>query len=142
MSFPRSRAKRGITLLEIVLALAIAAVAMTLLTQLVGIGNRAAAVARDSARAQMVAESIMSEIMAGIMAVQSTSGTYEQDPAWGFDVVVGPGPSDTINSIQVTVTQTGEITTPMSFSLTQWQAIPPEPEEEEEETTDDSGGAV
>ena len=140
MSSACSRGRRAITLLEIVLALAIAAIAMTLLTQLVGIGNRAAAVARDASRAQMVAESIMSEIMAGILPVESNSGSYEQDPAWSFEVVVGPGPSDTINAIQVTVTQSGEVTTPMTFSLTQWQAIPPEPEEEE--TTDDTGDAV
>lgn len=137
------RARTGITLLEIVLALAIAAIAMTLLSQLVGIGNRSAAVARDSARAQMIAESLMAEVMAGIAAPQSGQANYEQDPAWSYNLMVSPGPSANINVIQITVTQAAEeITNPISFTLTQWQAIPPEPLEEETTEDDTTGSGV
>ena len=135
--------RRGLTLLEIVLALAICAIAMTLLAQLVGIGNRAAAVARDSAKAQMIAESMMAEVMAGITEAADTSGTYEQDPNWMFEISVTPAPSapDTINVIRVAVSQQGEVARPLTYVLTQWQAIPPEMEEEETDTTDDGGTA-
>jgi len=138
MNRSSSSRRGGITLLEVVLSLALAAIAIALLTQLVSIGNRAATVARNSAKAQLIAASIMAEIMAGIIPPQTTSGVYEQDPMWSYDVVVGIGATQTINIIGVSVTQNIDTSKPMTFSLTQWQALPPEPEEE---VTDDTSGA-
>ena len=63
----RRNQRHGITLLEVVLALGLAAIAITLLAQLVTIGSRAAAVARDSSKAQMIAESLMADCVSGVL---------------------------------------------------------------------------
>lgn len=136
------RARRGLSLLEIVLAMGLAAIAITLLSQLVSIGNKASVVARDQSKAQIMAESIMGEYTSGVAgtpdAITSTSGISELDPDWQYDVAVTPNAAGTINVITVTVSQV-DAQDPVSFSLTQWLAIPPEPEEEEEL---DTGGAI
>lgn len=135
-SFVRRRQqRRGLSLLEIVLALALAAIAISMLGQLLAIGNRAATVARDQSKAQLIAASVMAETTSGIMGEpMSTSGEWIADPIWSYEVVVAPNSSGTINIITVTVTQNIE-TSPATFTLTQWLAIPPE--EEEEETTEE-----
>ena len=130
--------RRGITLLEIVLALALAAIAMSLLSQLVMTGNRAAAAARDQSKAQMVAQSVMAEFTSGVSLPMSTSGVSEFDPMWSYDVAVSAGNSLTMNVITVTVTHNVDSLRPATFSLTQWLAIPPVPEEEE--LADEEGG--
>lgn len=137
---PRRVRRPGITLLEVVLALAIAAIAMALLAQLVQLGNAAAIVARDSSKAQIIAESLMAEVVSGVRMPVAESGTWELDPLWNYTISVGTGPSESIYAIQVLVEQNIE-SRPVSFGLTQWLAIPPEPEEETE-STEDAGGAV
>lgn len=130
MTANRYRERRaGFSLLEIVLALAIAAIAMALLSQLVGIANRSAAAARDLTKAQLVAESVMAEFAAGVMAPQTTSGVSEIDPLWAYqaEVTAGAGGSDNLYAITVTVTHEVDDLSPASFSLTQWLFVPPEP---------------
>lgn len=129
----RQRRRKGLSLLEIVLALALAAIAISLLSQLVSAGNRAAASARDRSKAVLVAQSVMAEYVAGIAEPVSTSAVWELDPMWSYDVAVSLNASSTIYIITVTATHNVESASPATFSLTQWLAIPPEPEEEEEE---------
>jgi len=138
---PSCRRRAGLTLLEIVLALAIAAIAMSLLAQLVGIGNRSAAASRDQTKAQLIAESVMAEIESGVMLPEATNGSWETDPAWSYDVLVeGQGDAETGTMYIVTVTVSHEIIQ-STFSLTQWLYEPPEPVEEEVTETDAGVGA-
>ena len=131
--------RRGLSLLEVVLALALAAIAISLLGQLVNIGNRAAAAARDLSKAQLVAQSIMAEATSGISDPTSTSGTYEADSMWNYEIDVVPNSTATVNIITVTVTHNVEgSVSPATFSLTQWLLIPVE----EEETTETEDGAA
>lgn len=127
-------ARRGLTLLEIVLALAIAAIAMSLLAQLVSIGNRSAAAARDQTKAQLIAESIMAEYASGVKLPDSGGGVWEMDPTWSYTADIAIGSSDNLNIITVTVAQDESVSRPASFTLTQWLWIAPEPEEETEST--------
>ncbi len=134
------RQKRsGFTLLEIVLAIALAAIALSLLSQLVSMGNQAASVARDSSKAQLIAESVMAQVMAGIMPAQTTSGVWELDSMWSYNIDVTLGASQTINIVRVSVIHNVESSRPTTFNLTQWLAIPPEPEEEGSDLT---GGGI
>ncbi len=145
----RGTRRGGFTLLEIVLALAIAGIAMALLSQLVGLANRSAAASRDLTKAQLIAESIMAEYASGVMLPQESSGTWELDPTWIYSVAVSPGSSENLSVITVTVTHDVDTPTPTSFSLTQWMFIPPEPEEDATEadsgagtTSDESSGGT
>lgn len=131
--------RRGLSLLEVVLALALAAIAISLLGQLVNIGNRSAAAARDLSKAQLIAQSVMAETTSGISDPISTIGTYEMDPMWDYEVNVVPNSTATVNIITVTVTHNVEgSVNPATFSLTQWLLIPVE----EEETTEIEDGAA
>ncbi len=135
-------ARSGLTLLEIVLALAIAAIAMSLLAQLVSIGNRAAAASRDETKAQLIAESVIAEVEAGVMLPEDTNGTWETDPQWAYDVFVETqGDIETGMMHVVTVSVTHELS-PATFSLTQWVYEPPEPVAEETEIETDAGAGA
>ena len=131
--------RKGLTLLEIVLSLALAGVALSLLTQLVWMGNRAAAFSRDQTKAQLIAQSVMAEFTSGVAEPASTSGDWLTDPSWQFGVDVTPSASGTMYIITVTATHNVETNNPASFKLTQWLAIPPEPMEEEEDAALEGG---
>lgn len=125
--------RKGLTLLEIVLSLGLVAVALSLLVQLVMLGNNAAASARDESKAQLVAQSIMAEFTSGIAQPVSTSGDWEVDPMWSYDVTATLSASQTMHIITVTARHNVDSPNPTTFSLTQWLAIPPEPETDDGE---------
>ncbi len=103
----RVRTKRqGMTLLEVVLALAILAMALGLLGQLVQTGARAAAAARDETRAQLACESVLAGVVAGAIAAQSVDGApYEADPEWSYSLDVQPANTYGLISVRVSVVQ-------------------------------------
>lgn len=135
-------ARKALSLLEIVLAIGLAAIAISILGRLISIGNQSAVASRDQSKAQMIAQSIIAEQTSGVAgpidALTPTSGTWEADPTWTYKVNVGLDSTGLMNVITVSVEQT-DAQQPTSFTLTQWIALPP-PEEEEEET--DTGGGV
>ena len=136
------RHRGGFSLLEIVLALAIIAVAMSLLAQLVGVANRSAAAARDQTKAQLVAESIMAEFAAGVMLPSDTAAEWELDPMWSYTAVVSPEVAANVSAITVTATHNVDAIRPASFSMTQWLFIAPEPAEDTESSTSSTSSAT
>ena len=113
--------REGITLLEIVLALGLMAIAMTLLAQLVFIGNRAARDARDLSKAQLYCESVMSEVVVGIRTPDSVSlSPLDADLDWLYSIDVGTTSSETLSAVRVTVQQNTESARPTTFTMTQW----------------------
>jgi general secretion pathway protein I len=68
---PRRHSLRSaLSLLEVVLALAILAGSFATLAQLVGLGMRAAGNSRDLAQAQLLADSVLSEMAAGLLPAE------------------------------------------------------------------------
>ena len=136
--------------------MAIAAVAMSLLAQLVRIGNRSAAVCRDQAKAQLIAKAVMAEAVSGVtfdlaggQLPQPLSGPWEQDPDWSYriDVVdqAAANSEASMSVITVSVSRSLDLESPTAtaeYSLTQWLFIPPPPEEETTEETDDTAAAT
>ncbi len=139
MSVCKTRAARGLTLLEVVLALAILAAASATLAQLVGIGLRAAAQARDTTEAQLMAESLMSEIAAGItLPDQISSAPLPDDSSWLASAFVQPATLPGVLQVTLLVERDPQYGgRPSSFQLTRWIRDPqlPYPVEEEEETS-------
>ena len=112
--------------METILALAILALAMAAVGELIRTGVRAAAGARDITMAQIIAESRINEILAGAVPAESSGGQpYELDEEWTIDTDVQP--NDLAGLLSVTVvayrsetnTQNG-----VSFSLTSWMIDP------------------
>ena len=116
---------RGLTLLEVVLALSILAGSFVLLTQLVSIGVHAASNGRNLTRAQLLAESIMSEISAGILPAESLNDVrVGADPEWTVSAIVQNSPHPGIVQITLITQHITDTKGRSRFLLTRWLRDP------------------
>jgi prepilin-type N-terminal cleavage/methylation domain-containing protein len=127
---------RGFTLLEVMLALAILVGAIVVLSELGRMGLRSAKTSRDLSRAELLCESIMSEIAVGIISpdpVQSSpiidpvsgttlSETQSDDVApWVYSIESETIDEDGLLSVRLTVQQDLPLSQhPVSFTLVRW----------------------
>lgn len=99
--------RRGISLLEVMLAIAILGGSMAVVAQMVNTGSRAAIRARELTQAQIHAESVMSQIVAGVILPQSAAAvpveTYDMAGEWMYSVDVQPGEQEGMLRIAVSV---------------------------------------
>jgi type II secretory pathway pseudopilin PulG len=115
-----------LSLLEVILAIAILGLSLAVIGQLVRLGSRNARFARDSATAQMLCESKLSEIAAGILPAESMNlAEFAESPDWYYSVQAEPAPQDGLISVRVTV-QSDLDDTPNTivFALTRWIVDP------------------
>ncbi len=122
----RSGCPRGLSLLEVTLAIAILGGCLAVVGELVRMGSRHAEEAREMTVAQLLAESQMESIVAGILPAQSASSTgFEHDPRWTYTVEVASVNGTDLLEVTVHVQQ-AEITreVPLVFSLTRWMLDP------------------
>jgi type II secretion system protein I len=141
------RPPRGFTLLEVILALALLAGAMVVLGQLMSIGTRSAAHARHVSTAQILCESKMAELAAGIVPLEPVQGAaFEHTREWRYSVVVSSTEEERLFAVRVIVEQNVERQKqPFSFALDRW-VIDPGLELLEDGTeagqSDDAGNSV
>lgn len=139
-----SRALRGLTLLEVVLALAILTASFATLAQLVGVAVRAARQGRELTRGQLVAESLMAEIAAGAIAADNLSAVpVDTDPGWLVSATVTPTMQDGIIQVTVMAQQDSASRRRAEFVLSRWMrdpnlAIPEDPVREEDAASSSS----
>ncbi len=118
--------RRGLTLLEVIIALAIFVGSVAVVSKLVALGVRFAEHSQLQTRAVMLAESKMGEIVAGIVTLTGTSGdTFADDPAWQWQLATSDGPVDGLKWVSVSVfpSATGELATNregVEFTLSRW----------------------
>ena len=126
-SRPSPKGRGGFSLLEVILALAVLAGALAVLGEAIRLGMRNAQVSRDLTQAQLLCESKLAEIAAGLTL---------SDPVQGapFDCVVGDGQTGWFYSISretmgeeglllVCVTVTQDLPPekrPVQFALFRW----------------------
>lgn len=136
---PATTDRRGLSLLEVILAMTILAIALAALGELVALGTRSAASARDLTRAQLLCESKMAELTTTVYPITSAQLVeFETDPEWAYSLDVQPGVTGGLLSVTVTVEQlVGPGRRPTSYSLTRWM---PDPEIEWPETFEELYG--
>lgn len=102
---PAAAARRGLTLFEVLLSLAILVGSLAAIGQLIVGGGRGAIRARLLTQAVFLAESQMAELVSGSIPLMSSEGVpLASDSAWTVSVSVGSGPSTGISTATVTVT--------------------------------------
>lgn len=141
----RDVTRHGLTLLEVVLALAILAGSFAMLGQLVGIGVRAARNGQDLTRAHLLAESVMSEIAAGIVPAEAITGVaVDTDPGWTVSAEVLPTMYDGILQITVMTRRDNDTRGRSEYYLTRWLRDPSLaiPEDDAATTSGGSSGST
>ena len=99
---PRRRSREGMTLLEVLIAMAVFLLALAGIAQLIDFGSNNAQEAARTTTATRLCQSKMAEVEAGVVNLQgSTNGTFDDEPDWSYTVdVQSPGP---VNLYLVTV---------------------------------------
>ena len=134
-----SRKSTGLSLIEVVLAMAILAGAMVALSQLIGLGLRSAAEARDLARAQILAESVMAEITIGtIPATSNNQMAIDSEPGWLVSITAGTTLQDGVIQVIVVTERQTDRTNAARFELSRWMRDPSLPLPTDEELEDDT----
>ena len=118
----RIRGSAGLSLLEVILAIAILGGCIAVIGELVRLGARQAEEAGELTIAQLLCESKLEEIAAGVIAPEAVGdGPFELDPRWSYSIEVGS--LDTPDLLQVTVMAhqvDGSRMIPLSYTLTRW----------------------
>jgi type II secretion system protein I len=124
-------APKGFSLLEVILALAILGGSIAVLGEAASIAMRNAEFTRDVARAQLLCESKLSEIVAGITPAQSvqraefTIAAGAGEPAWLYSIETASLSEEGLMSVRITVTRDPPAAKhPVQFSLVRWIADP------------------
>jgi type II secretion system protein I len=127
-------ARRGFSLLEVILALALLAGAVAVLGEVNRLALRNATAARDLARAQMLCESKMAEIVSGITSPSpvsksqfdaDTEAAAEDDSRWVYSIDTQTTDEEGLIAVRVTVTKDlPEGQHPVEFSLVRWMEDP------------------
>ncbi|QDU52793.1 type IV pilus modification PilV family protein [Gimesia panareensis] len=116
----RVRLRAGLTLLEVLISLAIFLGALTALSQLIGIGSRAAVQAQLRTQAILKCQSKLSEVLAGAQPLESvTQAAFEDEENWKWSLDVQPGAYENMLLLTVNVQYAGAgDTVTTSYQLT------------------------
>lgn len=118
-------ARHGLSLIEVMLALSIMAVALMLLGQLLRIGSQNASRARDLTKAQLYCQSVVDSIESGVLqAVSISDAQLPEDPEWTFSVETGQLEFSELLSVKVRVTEISDSTNPVSAEIMRWMIDP------------------
>jgi prepilin-type N-terminal cleavage/methylation domain-containing protein len=127
----------GFTLIEVILALVILGGALAIFGEVMQIANSNAVDARAETQAQLLASSVMDEIMAGVQDESPVSRQpldVEDATRWLYSVEVGTSDVEGVYPLTVTVEQDLEPQfNPVKFRLVRWMPTVAETDENAEE---------
>ena len=119
--------RRGLTLLEVMLAIAIFGLALVAIGELIRIGSVSAAAARDLTDAQRLCNNVMAEVGAGIIPPDPASDTpVESAEDWLYTIESQPlTEQEGMLWVSVTVRQDpAQYNKPAEFTLVRWMTDP------------------
>jgi general secretion pathway protein I len=102
----RVHGRRGMSLLEVFVALAIFIAALAVIVQIISTGRRASTTAQFQSEATLRAESTMAEAIAGIIPMQNDKKQFDDDLAWQWSLAVESGPQTDTLLLTVTTEHT------------------------------------
>ena len=123
-SRPRSVHPSAFTLLEVILALAILAGAVAVLGEVMSLASRNASDAQAEAQAQLLASTVMDEMLSGVTEFENLSSQpLDTDSAipWIYSVGISTTNLEGLMLVEVLVEQdTEEQFRPVKYQLTRW----------------------
>lgn len=123
------RPRSGLSLLEVMLALAILGLALAAIGELMRIGARNAELSRDLTTAQMLCETKMNEVVMGMLPALGTAPTPIPEMGngneWLYSIETQQVALQGLLAVRVTVQQNSEVfSRPATFSLMRWMIDP------------------
>ena len=124
--YAKSSPRAGLSLLEVILAMAVMASSMALLGELIRIGGRHATAAVNLTKAQMHCETVLSEIAVGLLPAQSVQDEpIEFETNWLYSVEISEQALEYLISVRVTVRHAEDTSwNPRSASMTRLMIDP------------------
>lgn len=120
----RRRPRAGLSLLEVVFAIAILGTALAAIGHLVQGGMRAGGASRVQSVSQILADAKMAEIVCGAIPLDSSSGnSIDEAPGWQYSVEVQPAEQIGLLVVKVAVAQTSS-DRPVQFSIVRFMPDP------------------
>ncbi len=120
--------RQGFTLLEIILSLAILAGSLAALGEVMRLADQNASNTRDETQAQILASSVMDELIAGVIplgAVNQSPAAVESDPPWVYSIVLEQTGYAEMIGVRVLVEQQADPRLqPARFELVRWLPNP------------------
>lgn len=130
-------ASRAFTLLEVILALVVLGAALAIFGEVMRLANQNAADARAETQAQLLASSLMDEILAGSIDDSPANRQpleVDDDVQWIYSVSTGTAAVEGVYPLIVEVEQDVEAKfNPVKFRLVRWMPTTPEGSEADEE---------
>ena len=141
-SWPGS-GQSAFTLLEVILALAILAGSVAVLSEVLRLADRNAAAAEAETRAQLLASTLIDEMASGLVEItaQNRAPLDTEDAArWVYSVTISPVHADRglagLTVVEIVVEQDlKRVFRPIKYRLLRWLYLSPEPSTED--TVDD-----
>jgi prepilin-type N-terminal cleavage/methylation domain-containing protein len=128
---------RAFTLLEVILALVILGAALAIFGEVMQLANQNAADARAETQAQLLAASLMDEILAGSIDDSPANRQpleVDDDVRWIYSVSTGTATVEGVYPLVVEVEQDVEAKfNPVKYRLVRWMSTTPEGSEADEE---------
>src|SRR5262245_7547297 len=117
--FRGRRARWGLSLLEVMLAIAILGGALVVLSELVRIVSRSSREARELTAAQLLCEAKLAEVTLGFTQAQAVSQQpCETDPNWVYSIEVQPSDLQGLMLVMVLVSEAQPVgKQPLQFKL-------------------------
>lgn len=123
--------RHGLSLLEVILALALLGVASAIMAQAMQMAATNAIAAQRQAEAELAAESVMNQIIAGVIPMQPTTtwtpvGTSASSANWNYMLQTVPCEVQNMLGIEVSVRDAAEIdsTRPADLTVKRWIVDP------------------
>jgi general secretion pathway protein I len=132
---PRKSSRQGLSLLEVILAIAILGGALAVIGELIRLGTRSALAAHELSLAHLLADTRMAEVASGAVELASVSSSpCDEAPDWVYSVNVQGSPQPGLMLVVVQVQQDpAQFTFPISYQLYRFLPDPAYVQELEDE---------
>ncbi len=127
----RKTSRSGLSLLEVLLSIAILGVSMVAIGHLFNLGFRSALDVQLRSEANMIADTTMAEVAAGVIDFAAGGGLVEANPEWQYEVASQQSQQPGLLSVTVKISRESDPDNNVSVSLVRLLADPDfEPEQE------------